>query len=271
VLKSFLRQLADAFVAHDPLGLAAQLAYFAILSLFPLVMFLLTVIGYLPLHGLDDRLIASFYRVLPADTAQLVDTTLREITAHRRGGLLVSTLAFAVWTASDAALALTTALNRAHHVEETRPFLRLRARALLVTLGCGVCLTLAAIAVFIVPEVVRRLLPALDWIWTFLRWPLALLLLSMTLAASYHFLPNARRKWRLITPGALIAVVGWLLLSMGFKLYVSRFSSYSTTYGALGTVIVLLVWLYWSGVVMIAGGEINAITDRLRGIRAARA
>jgi membrane protein len=266
--KGLIGNLVAAWGPHDPLGLGAQMAYFAFLSMFPLVMFLLTVIGYLPLHGLDEQLIKSFDRVLPPDVAQLVESTLREIIGHQRGWLLLSTLVFAIWTASDGTQALTIALNRAHQVQETRKGWRLRARILLVTIGAGTALLVATLAMLVGPELVRPVFAFLgmagtfEHVWAFARWPLALLLFEMTLACLYYFLPNRRLRWRLFSPGAALAVLGWLALSSGFKLYVSHFSSYARTYGALGTVILLLVYLYWSSVVVILGGEINGMASR---------
>jgi membrane protein len=267
-IKELARSLIDSVFRHDVLGLGAQMAYFAFLSLFPLVMFFFTVIGYLPVQGMERHLIGSFSSVLPPEVAQLLETTLHEITGHHRGGLLVSTLLFALWTASDATQALALALNRALDIPESRSALRLRARLLLVTIGCGGALLIATLALQIGPSLMRPLSALFGFagvferVWAFLRWPLALLLLEMTLACLYYFLPNRRVSWRLFSPGAMLAVLGWLALSQGFRLYVSHFSSYAKTYGALGTVIMLLVWLYWSAVVVIAGGEINGILDR---------
>ena len=155
-------------------------------------------------------------------------------------------------------------------MDETRKAWLLRARIVLVTVGCGVALCFSAIAILIGPELVRWLWAlfglgsAFERVWTLVCWPLALLILSMALASLYYFLPNVRQRWRLFTPGAALAVLGWLALSLGFRLYVSHFSSYAKTYGALGTVILLLVWLYWSGVVIIVGGEVNGISERMR-------
>jgi membrane protein len=96
-----------------------------------------------------------------------------------------------------------------------------------------------------------------------LRWPVAALALMTMVACIYYFLPNVKQKWRFITPGSVVAVLAWIVSSIGFRLYVSHFSSYARTYGALGTVVVLLVWLYLSGLMLIMGGEINAILDRV--------
>jgi len=104
---------------------------------------------------------------------------------------------------------------------------------------------------------------AFDQLWAVLRWPVAALAMMTMVACMYYFLPNVKQKWRFITPGSTVAVLAWILASLGFRLYVTHFNSYAKTYGALGTVVILLVWLYLSGLMIIMGGEINAILDRV--------
>ena len=268
MVREFARQLLRAVPAS--LDLAAQLAYFAILAIFPGAMFLLTVIGYLPLSGVEALVASSLHAMLPDEVAALFLTTLSEIMGQQHGWLLLSTLAIAVWAGSDVANGLTTALNRAHGVVETRPFLRVRLRAVLVTLGCGIQIFIATAALSIGPDVVRRvwslfgLAGAFDELWALVRWPVALLAMMTMTACAYYFLPNVRQRWRLFSPGATVAVLAWLGLSQGFRLWVTHFPSQAKAYGALGTVILLLIWLYWSSVMIILGGEVNAIVDRMR-------
>ena len=120
-VKDFVKQFIDSFGRDQPLDLAAQLAYYALLSIFPFAMFLLTVVAYLPLHGLDQHIMGAIYSVMPADAAKLFQQTLNEIMGKQRGWLLLGTLAFAIWSASGGASGLITALNRAYDVVETRP------------------------------------------------------------------------------------------------------------------------------------------------------
>jgi membrane protein len=271
--KHFFRQFVESFGRNQPLDLAAQLAYFALLSVFPFAMFLLTLVGYIPLHGLDQHIVGAIYTVMPLQAAKLCDETLHEIVGRQRGWLLVTTLLFAVWTASGGVSGLTTALNRAFDVAETRPAWRVKLRSLMVTVGAALATIVATAALLIGPELVRDIWAfiglggAFDQLWALLRWPVAALAMTAMLACIYYFLPNVKQKWHFITPGSAIAVVAWLLASLGFRIYVKHFSSYARTYGALGTVVILLVWLYISGLMVIIGGEINAILDRVhRGI-----
>jgi membrane protein len=268
-VRAFLHQLWESFGRNQPFDLAAQLAYFAILSMFPFAMFLLTLVGYIPLHGLDSHILDVAYSVMPTASAKLVDQTVHEIVGKQRGWLLWATLVFALYTASGGASGLITALNRAYDVSETRAAWRVKVRALLVTLGGVVTIIVATTAMLIGPELVRRAWElfgiggAFDKLWAVLRWPVAALAMMTMVACIYYFLPNVKQKWRFITPGSVFAVLAWILTSLGFRLYVSHFNSYAKTYGALGTVVVLLVWLYLSGFVLIMGGEINAILDRV--------
>jgi membrane protein len=267
--RAFVRQFVESLGRNQPFDLAAQLAYFSLLALFPFAMFLLTLVGYIPLHGLDQQIMSSIYTVMPREVAALCDQTLHEVVGKQRGGLLVTTLLFALWTASGGASGLTTALNRAYDVAETRPAWKVKLRALLVTLGGVFAIIIATTAMLIGPEIVHRIMAyvglggAFDRVWALLRWPVAALAMMTMVACIYYFLPNVRQKWRFITPGSTVAVLAWLTASIGFRAYVSHFHSYARTYGALGTVVVLLVWLYLSGLMVILGGEINAILDRV--------
>jgi len=268
-VKEFVRQLWESFGRNQPFDLAAQLAYFAILSLFPFAMFLLTLVGYIPLHGLDQQILGAIYSVMPEAVAKLCDQTLHEIIGKQHGWLLWSTLGFALWTASGGASGLITALNRAYDVSETRAAWKVKLRAILVTLGGVIAIIVATAAMLIGPELVRHVWNffgfggAFDQLWAVLRWPVAALAMMTMVACMYYFLPNVKQKWRFITPGSTVAVLAWILASLGFRLYVTHFNSYAKTYGALGTVVILLVWLYLSGLMIIMGGEINAILDRV--------
>lgn len=269
-LRTFAHCLVDSFIRAETLDLAAQVAYWAILAIFPFAMFVLTLMGYIPLHGLDRQVMDALDHVVPPEVARLVDDTLQEIVGRQRGGLLVSTLIFALWTASGGVSGLTTALNRAYEIKETRPMWRVRLRALVVTLIGVVAAVVAATAMLVGPELVQQawrffgLRGGFDRLWASLRWPLALVAMTSMVAFMYQFLPNVRPRRRTILPGSVVAVLGWIAASFGFRLYVAHFGSYARSYGALATVVLLLLWLYLWGVMVIVGGEVNAILDRMR-------
>jgi membrane protein len=269
-VREFGKQLIESIGRNQPFDLAAQLAYFALLALFPFLMFLLTLVGYVPLHGLDQQILRSAFEVMPHDTAMLVQSTLQEIVGKQRGWLLLLSLVFAIWSASGAVSGLISSLNRAYDVSETRPAWRVKMRAVMVTVGAALAAVVATAAMLIGPNVVHKIWAffglggAFDDLWSLLRWPVAALAMMTSLAAIYYYLPNVKQKFRFITPGSVFSVVAWLAVSFGFRFYVTHFNSYAKSYGALGTVIVLLVWLYLAGLMVILGGEINAILDRVQ-------
>lgn len=267
--KAFVKEFGAAWSRDQPLDLAAQLAYYAILSIFPFAMCLLTIVGYVPLHGLDQQILADVYTLMPPAAAKLTDQTLHEIIGRQRGWLLWSTLAFSIYSASSGTSGLITALNRAYEVQETRATWLVKLRAIAVTICAMVAVIIATAALLIGPDIAHKLWAFIglghifDVVWAVLRWPVAAAVLMLMLACIYYFLPNVKQKWRFITPGSVVAVLAWIAASIGFKIYLGHFNSYAKTYGALGTVVILLVWLYISGLMVILGGEINAILDRV--------
>jgi membrane protein len=267
--RTFVRELIDVFVRNQTLDLAAQVAYFTVLALFPFAMFVLTLMGFIPLHGLDRELIAATYRVLPPEVARLVEATLGEIIGKERGWLLVTTLGFGLYTASGAVTILITAFNRAYGVAETRRIWWIKLRALAVTLAAAVAAIVAAAALLVGPEWVRKAWSyfgiggTFDRLWAWARWPTAAMAMTSMVAFIYRYLPNVHRKRRRILTGSIFTVLTWVIVSFGFRRGVAHWSSsYARVYGALGAVVLLLVWLYLFGLTIIVGGEINAILDR---------
>lgn len=276
--RAFLLDLQASISRNQTFDLAAQLAYWSILALFPFAIFTLTLLGFIPLEGLDRQLMDFIYRAMPGDAARLVDQTIHEIVGKQRGWLLVLSLLGALWSASGGVSATVTALNRAYEVAETRGFLRRKLVALGMTLSGSVMIAVALVSLMLGPGLVRQgadllglggvINPVWDRVWAWVRWPLVVSALMLMMAIFYYFLPNVKQRFRLISPGAICGVLLWIGASLLFGAYVSNFGSYAKTYGALGAVVVLLTWLYLSGFIVILGGEINASLDRvLRGIR----
>jgi membrane protein len=265
---SFARDLGVKFQRNQTLDLAAEVAYFGILALFPFSMFALTLMGFIPLRGLEQEIIGAFQRVMPPEVARLIEATLSEIMGKQHGGLLASTLLFALWSASGGINVLITAFNRAYEVAETRRLWHVRLVALFVTLASALAAIVATTAMIVGPELVRQAWSffgfggAFDRLWAWLRWPTAAIAMTSLVALMYYVLPNVKEKRRSIFTGALVSVLLWLAVSLGFRWCVARFTAYARVYGALGTVVLLLVWLYLSGITLIVGGEINALRDR---------
>ncbi|MDF3051979.1 MAG: ribonuclease [Geminicoccaceae bacterium] len=248
----------------DCLGRAAQLAYYFLFALFPFFLFLTTLLGYLPIPDLLDRLLETLGQMLPGEALRLVEDNVRQLVTDRRGGLLSFGILAALWTSSSALTAITDSLNRAYDVEEGRPFWKVRLIAIGLTVGLSVFIVVALVLLTFGPQLGRWVadLVGLGGIfevtWNVVRWPVIVGLLVVAIALLYYFAPDVEQAWTWITPGSACAVLAWLLASLGFAFYVNRFGSYNATYGSIGAVIVLLTWMYVTGLFILIGGEINA-------------
>jgi membrane protein len=251
----------------DVFGNAAQLAYYFLLALFPLLIFLTSGIGLIvgSNTGMRHALFSYLSRVMPSSAFQLIDSTMWEISNASSTSKLSFGFLAALWAASNGMGAITEALNSAYDLEETRPWWKQRVVAISLTTGLSV-LIMAALGIVIGGSrlgnhlaAYHGLSTAFIWTWKILQWPIALAALLLAFALIYYFAPDFREQdWKWITPGAVIGVALWLLASFAFKAYLHFFDSYSKTYGSLGAVIILMLWLYLTGLAVLIGGEINS-------------
>ena len=278
-MQSVLKAIAELYSAvrrNQPFDLAAQIAFWSLLALFPFAIFVLTILGYLRIAGLESELFLFAGQVLPSDAVRLIQSTLGEVTHRQHGLLLWAALFAALWSASSGVRGLLVALNRAHDVEETRSFIHIKLLAIAITLATALLLAVAMAGFLIGPELGQTLWRWLGLgkfshhLWHVIRWPIVLWALTALLAAVYYFLPNQKQRFRLVTLGSTVAVALWLGVSWLFRWYVSHVGSFTRTYGTLGAAVMLLVWLYLSGVAGILGGEINALGHRRSGQRRKR-
>jgi membrane protein len=230
----------------DCLGRAAQLAYYFLFALFPFFLFLTTLLGYLPIPDLLDRLLETLGQMLPGDALRLVEDNVRQLVTGQRGGLLSFGILAALWTSSSALTAIIDSLNRAYDVEEGRPFWKVRLTAIGLTVGLSAFIVVALVLLTFGRQLGRWVADLVglgrvsEVTWNVVRWPVIVGLLVVAMALLYYFAPDVEQEWTWITPGSACAVLGWLLASLGFAFYVNRFGSYNATYGSIGAVIVLL-------------------------------
>lgn len=248
-------------------GRAAQLAYYFLLALFPLLLFLTSVIGLV--MGTDTGLRESLFnylgKVLPSSASQLVSTTVFEVTSASGGGKIVFGILAALWAASNGMGAITQSLNIAYDVEETRPWWKQRLTAVGLTVALAVLILSALLLVLYGGQIAEYVAGSYGFgemftnTWKILQWPIVLAFVLLAFALIYYFAPDVRdQKWIWVTPGAVLGVGLWLLVSFSFRLYLHFFDSYSKTYGTLGAVIVLMLWLYLTGAAILVGGEVNS-------------
>src|ERR1700682_2423267 len=238
---AFLKRLYARINEHALLARSAQLSYYFLLALFPLLVFLVTLLGYFAQAGsqLRSSLLTYLGTVMPYSAITLVHSTLDEISGGGGGKLSFSLLA-ALWVASSGMGAISDTLNVAYDAKETRPWWRVR----LVSIGLTVGLTILIIAALLIVLYGGRIGDALaaslgysvlfEVAWRIVQWPIMLVFVFLTFELIYYFAPNLpRRRWRWLTPGAMVAVALWLLISFGLRFYLHFFNTYSRTYGSL--------------------------------------
>src|SRR5918998_405872 len=251
----------------DVLGRSAQLSYYFLLALFPALLFLTSLLGYLAgedsqlRQGLFDYLAA----VLPGEASKLVSQTVNDVTQSSGGGKLSFRILATLWAASNGMGAISESLNAAYDLKETRPWWKVRLSAVGLTLALTLLIVTALVLVLyghdIADAVAGRLGlgSAFATAWKVIQWPLVLVFVLLAFALIYYFGPDSQNQhWKWITPGAVVGVTLWLLISFAFKTYLEFFNSYSATYGSLGAVIILMLWFYFTGTSILVGGEINS-------------
>lgn len=265
-----LKRVARKAWSDDCPGLAAQLAYFVLLSLFPFLMSLVALAGLAVSNPetIIETLAQMMRGFLPEDAIGLltdyVDRTLRE---RSRVALLFAVL-LTLGSGSAASQALIRAANRAYEVRETRPFWKIWTLSVLMILGFMLLVVALALAAFS-PEIGAYALGLLGLsvilasLWGILRWALAFLAVTLALAVLYYLAPNAELPFRWITPGGFVATVLMLVSGGALNLYVSELGRYDEVYGQLGAVVVLMLWLYVTGLTVLVGTEINAVLARI--------
>ena len=251
----------------DLLTRAAALSYYFLLALFPLLLFLTAMLGYFAEAGTELRrsLLGYLANVAPRSASQLVRATVEEITEGAGSGKLSFGLVAALWFASFGMGAVGDTLNSAYGVKERRPWWRLRLISLGLTAALA-ALIISALALLLyggeIGEVLARrydLGDAFVAAWNVIQWPIVLAFVLLAYALIYYYAPDLRhQRWYWITPGSVVGVTLWLLVSFGFRLYLHYFDRYSVTYGSLGAVIILLLWFYLTGAAILAGGKVNA-------------
>jgi membrane protein len=256
------RTLKEA-IADDVLNLAAQQAYYFFFALFPALLALLSIASFFPVHNLVDEIVTMFGRVAPPEVITIVTEQIGKISNTNAGGLLTFAFIFTLWSTSNAVVSMCGTLNAAYDITEGRPWWKVRAIAIALTLGLAFFILVAMTLVVAGPTLAERIAqamglgPVFEWSWKVLQWPLIFVLVSAGIAMVYYFAPDAEQDWIWITPGSILATALWLLISLGLKSYLARFGNYEA-YGAIGSVMVLMLWFYLSGLAILIGAEMNA-------------
>ena len=248
-------------------GRAAELSYYFLLALFPFLIFLTSVIGLILGSGTGTRHTFFQYlaRIMPPSAFQLIDNTMYEVSESSGGGKLSFGILAALWAASNGLGAITESLNTAYDLKESRPWWKQRLTAIGLTIALSILIIGALILVVAGGRIAEWLAahyglgPVFPIGWKIIQWPVALACMTFAFALIYYLAPDFREQaWQWLTPGAVIGVALWLLVSLAFRIYLHYFNSYSATYGSLGAVIILMLWLYLTGAAVLIGGEVNS-------------
>lgn len=265
--KEFGQRVWHEISEDDVFGRAAQLAYYFLLALFPLLLFLTSVIGLVMGSGtgLRHSLFNYLSQVLPPSAFQLVDTTMYEVSKSSGGGKLSFGILAALWAASNGMGAISSSLNVAYNVKESRPWWKSRLIAIFLTIALAVLIITALVLLLYGGSIAEAIAgkfglgDVFTITWKIIQWPIVLAFMLLSFSLIYYFAPDLHdQDWKWITPGAVVGVVLWLLISLAFRIYLHFFNSYSATYGSLGAVIILMLWFYLTGVAILVGGEINS-------------
>lgn len=250
-------------------GRAAMLAFYWFLSLFPFLIIVTALLSFTPTSRNLEKWLAVLGNVLPPQAFTVVQQTFEEVAFRQRPGLLSLSILVLVWSSSTGMGAVITALNRAFDAQNSRAWWQERILAIVLTLGLMIFINSSLLLIFFGDRISIWMAHIFGYgatfigLWDLIQWPVVILFVLVGIELIYYFAPNIRQRWNLFTPGAVFALCFWLIISVGFRFYVSRFGNYSAIYGTLGGVMLLLLWLYLTGLAILIGGVINSVTRKL--------
>ena len=220
--------------------------------------------GTLTIETLIDDIFAMLGRFAPPEVLTIITDQIREIAAGEQGGLLTLGFLLAIWSSSAAMVAIIDTLNRAYDIDEARPWWKVRLIAIGLTMGLALFILVSFALVLVGPTAAQWIADRTPlgevfvWTWMIVQWPIVFAIAATGIGLVYYFAPDAEQDWVWLTPGSIMATILWLAASLAFKFYLASFGSYTETYGAIGGIMILMLWFYLSGVVLLVGAEMNA-------------
>jgi membrane protein len=263
-IKNATVQAVRDLLCNRVLAVSAGLAYFFFLSLFPLMIFLAAVLSHIPIPNLFNQIVDLMARFVPAQAMQAIKPVIASVLQPPGTGLLSFGIIGALWVASSGFASLIDALNIAYDVPETRPYWKTRSLAVLLTFVVGGLVVIGMGVTLLGPNFALHLSRHIHLsaifvkTWPALRWVVIFASIVLAVELLYYLAPNVKQRFKYTLPGSIIGVVAWIVISLGFGIYVREFANYNKTYGALGGIIALMFWFYLSSIAILVGGEINA-------------
>lgn len=268
----FINQFIFRMKDDNVTAIGAQLSYYLVLSVFPFLIFFLNILSFTPL--VREDVLQSIIIVLPLETQKIITSLVMETVQTSSETLLSLSAITGIWAASKGIMALIRAINKAYDVEETRSYIELRLLAVFFTLALLILLTIVLLTIvfseFLGNQLFNFLGLTLNFIffWEYFRILISVGSMILIFALFFRFSPSIRNgkqiSFRKSLPGAVFSSVGWIITSTLFSYYVNNFANYAKTYGSLGGIIVLLIWLYMSSIIIVMGGQINATLEYMK-------
>lgn len=261
----FFKRLIISCRDDDIFALAGQLAYNFLLSLFPFLIFLMTLVGYSSVTSED--VFYDIEKAFPKEIFVYIKTLIIEVVDTRRSSLLSISLIFTILAASGGFAAIIKGLNKAYNFEENRGFIKVKIISILYTLGLAI-MVIASVVLLLFGHVLWLMLIKYAGVssdgrllWDVVRYAFAFLAMILGFAILYRYTPAKRLSWKSVIPGSIFTAFSWNVVSIFFSLYINNFNSYSRVYGSIGAIIMLMTWLLLVSVLIMLGGEINAVID----------
>jgi len=265
LVKITFRQMGE----HHVDAFAGNLAYRALFSLFPFAVFLLSLLGIFNATGLVDSIIKDLSPALPSQATALLTLVMHGVTrSHSAGAFTVGaviSIVVAVWGISGGFRAVMEAMNVMYGVRERRPFWKRYLISIALAFGFSVIMLGGLVLIIAGPPIADAVAShlgfgaAFESAWAIVQWPVMLLFVMLVVAAVYYYAPDVRQRFRFISAGAITAVGLWLLFSLLFTLYVDTLARYNTTYGTLAGIVIFLIYLYYSGLILLIGAEMDHV------------
>jgi membrane protein len=246
------------------LDLAAQQAYYFFFALFPAILFVFAVASFFPLTSLIGDTVTMIGRFAPRAVIDIITQQMAALSKQNSGGILTFAFLITIWSSSGAMVSIITTLNAAYDVTESRPWWKTRIIAVGLTIGIALFILASMFLVIAGPALAEHLAGrmhlggAFKWTWWVLQWPLVFVLVVSAIGLVYFFAPDVEQDWVWITPGSVVATVLWIIVSYALKLYYQLVPNANASYGAIGGIMVLMLWFYCSGIALLLGAEMNA-------------
>lgn len=251
----------------DIFALASQLAYYLMLSFFPFILFLMTLVGFSSLSSVD--ILNGVSGILPKSVVDLTRSTIMEVFDNQYKGLLWLSILLMIWTSSTGFKAVIKGVNKAYNFKENRSFIKISIISMLGILSIAMIILLALVMLVfggVIADYIRKMLPvyyAIVVVWNAFRYAFVFIVMIFIFAAIYRIAPAKKLTWNEVIPGAVFSTIGWILISFGFSFYINSFTNYSRFYGSLGAVFILMTWLFLVSMIFILGVEINFVIDQI--------